>query len=35
MTPASGSRAAKSTLWSTVKGCRCASSSTRPKVSAR
>jgi transposase len=31
MTPASGSRAAKSTLWSTVKGCRCGASSTRPK----
>ena len=31
MTPASGSRTAKSTPWSTVKGCRCASSSTRPR----
>ena len=31
MTPASGSRAAKSTLWSIVKGCRCGSSSTQPK----
>src|SRR5262249_50659725 len=31
MTPASGSRAAKSTPGSTAKGCRCESSSTRPK----
>src|SRR6516225_2888156 len=31
MTPASGSRAAKSMLWSSAKGCRCGSSSIRPK----
>ena len=31
MMPASGSRAAKSMLWSTAKGCLCRSSSTRPK----
>ena len=31
MTPASGARAAKSTLWSTVNDCRCGASSTRPK----
>src|SRR6516165_5988264 len=31
MTPASGSRAAKSTLWWTAKGCGCGLSSIRPK----